>query len=120
MRRKFKKVGLIALAALTVVSFAPLISLTFSLLIADVLGCAVDEGAIHVCHADGYDLGSALNIGTMMGWLLIFTWPECLFASPLGRSSSSGSRIEGNSLLAHNQKPWTGPVAEQPPECATY
>ena len=63
------------LAILTVLELLPLLSVLAAALVANVLGCQVDEGSIHPCLFAGTDLGGLLYSMGMMGWLFILTAP---------------------------------------------
>jgi hypothetical protein len=63
------------LVILTVLEFVPLLAVLATVLVANVLGCTVDEGSIHPCLFAGRDLGPLLYSMGMMGWLLILTAP---------------------------------------------
>jgi len=68
------------LAGLTVLLLVPLLSVLATALIANTLGCAVDEGSIHPCLVAGTDIGGLLYTMGMMGWLMIFTAPLTVLA----------------------------------------
>lgn len=70
-----------ALAALTVVSFAPLLGIIASVGIASGLGCHVDEGGQHPCLIGGVDIGDALHTAFVSMWLIFLTWPGILICS---------------------------------------
>jgi hypothetical protein len=63
------------LVILTVLELVPLLSVLATALVANVLGCTVDEGSIHPCLFAGTDLGGLLYSMGMMGWLFILTAP---------------------------------------------
>jgi hypothetical protein len=63
------------LVILTVLELVPLLSVLATALVANVLGCQVDEGSIHPCLFAGTDLGGLLYSMGMMGWLFILTAP---------------------------------------------
>ena len=73
-----KRIGLLALLALTLLSFAPVLGLVLAGTLAETLGCALDEGSAHPCMAAGVDIGGALNTAEILGWLMFVTWPGML------------------------------------------
>ncbi len=73
-----RRIGLAALSILTLVSLAPIISLTVAGMLATSLGCTLDEGSLHPCPVAGTDIGSALYTGAVLGWLMFVTWPGLL------------------------------------------
>lgn len=66
------------LAVLTIIAFAPLLSVLATYGIAETLGCTVDEGSIHPCLVGGFDIGSTLYTMGVMGWLMIPAAPLML------------------------------------------
>ena len=70
--------GMIILTVTTVIGWMPLLLLLLSIGIASVLGCRLDEAAVHPCRAAGMDLGPALSGGFIGGWLLLVVWPAML------------------------------------------
>ncbi|MCW6511366.1 hypothetical protein [Lichenifustis flavocetrariae] len=63
---------------LTLVSVAPIVSLTLAVTLATSLGCALDEGSVHPCRVAGIDIGDALYTGAVFGWLMLVTWAGLL------------------------------------------
>ncbi len=74
-----RRLGFGVLAALTAVCFTPLLAVLASSGMADLLGCTLDEGSIHVCRMAGADIGSLLYEGFVLGWLMIPAAPLLLF-----------------------------------------
>lgn len=65
----------LALAAIIFVTLLPLISLFAASFIANVNGCALDEGNPHPCLVLGSEVGQTLYNMAVGGWLTIFTLP---------------------------------------------
>ncbi|WP_158808723.1 hypothetical protein [Beijerinckia sp. L45] len=76
--RSWKRLALLALVLVTLISFAPLISLVLAGTAASLLGCQVDEGSVHPCAVGGVDIGEMLNTSMVLGWLMFVTWPGVL------------------------------------------
>jgi hypothetical protein len=70
--------GFAILWIVTLVSFAPLISVLAAGIVADWLGCPLDEGSVHPCRAAGVDIGETLYAAAVLGWLMLATWPGML------------------------------------------
>ena len=71
--------GYAALLAVTLVAWAPVISLALMSAVAGTLGCRVDEGSVHPCPSPfGQDLGPLLYAMGVMGWLMLATAPFML------------------------------------------
>jgi hypothetical protein len=81
--RVWKRLGLLALVLVTLISFAPLISLVVAGTTASVLGCQVDEGSVHPCVVGGVDIGETLSTSMVLGWLMFVTWPGVLVSLAL-------------------------------------
>ena len=76
LRRRW---GLWALAVVTLLAWAPVLSVAFTIAVADLLGCQVDEGSVHPCPGPfGWDLGELLYATGVMGWLMLVTAPAML------------------------------------------
>ncbi len=73
-----RTLGLVLLAVLTVVSFAPVVGLLAAGSLADWAGCQLDEGSPHPCLVAGVDLGDFLYTAGVLGWLMFVTWPGML------------------------------------------
>ncbi|MFL1463836.1 hypothetical protein ACI6QG_16625 [Roseococcus sp. DSY-14] len=74
----------LALAILgTVLAWLPFLGVLLSSLIADALGCTLNEAAAHPCIVLGVDIGGALVTGFVLGWLMLVTWPV-MMASLVG------------------------------------
>lgn len=58
----------------------PMISVLSSSLIAEALGCRVDEGGTYPCVVLGLDIGGWLSTLFVMGWLFFLTVPTGLLA----------------------------------------
>ncbi len=70
---------LVWLTLATLIGFSPIISLLLTSLIAETLGCTVNEAASHPCPGPfGWDLGDLLVTMFVMGWLMLVTWPLML------------------------------------------
>jgi hypothetical protein len=71
--------GRVVLALITMLAWAPLLSVLFTAEVADALSCRVDEGSVHPCPGPfGTDLGELLYTTGMMGWFLLITGPFML------------------------------------------
>ncbi|MEK1851756.1 MAG: hypothetical protein AAAC48_07675 [Phyllobacterium sp.] len=77
-KKRRKMVALLMI--LTIIAFAPLLSLLASYGIAETLGCQVDEGSVHPCFIGSFDIGSTLYGMGVMGWLMIPAAPLMLIA----------------------------------------
>jgi hypothetical protein len=73
----------IAMLIVTVVCVLPLVSLLLSLAIANLAGCALDEGSVHPCVIAGFDFGTALYTMFVFTWLGLLTLPALGLALPL-------------------------------------
>ena len=71
---------LVLLVAVTLIAFAPVLSVLTTSAIATALGCKVDEGNIHPCLIAGLDIGGMLYGMGVMGWLMIPAAPLMLVA----------------------------------------
>jgi hypothetical protein len=70
---------LIGLGLLTLLGWAPFLSVLFTSAMASAFGCRVDEGSVHPCPGPfGLDLGELLYATGVMGWLMLVTWPVVL------------------------------------------
>ena len=63
------------LAAIVIISVSPLLCALTAGIIAQVLGCQLDEGNIHPCSLAGIELGAVLYGMGVMGWLTLATIP---------------------------------------------
>jgi hypothetical protein len=81
--RIWKRLGLLVLVLVTLVSFAPLISALVAGTTASLLGCQVDEGSVHPCYLGGVDIGGALTTGVVAAWFMFITWPGVLVSLAL-------------------------------------
>jgi hypothetical protein len=79
--RRFPWVAyLIVLFAILAVALAPMGSVVACGLIANTLGCRVDEGSVHPCVIGGKDYGQLLYTLGVLGWLMLVTLPAGLLA----------------------------------------
>ena len=81
--RLWKRLAMVALVLVTLISFAPFIALVVAGTAASVLGCQVDEGSVHPCYIGGVDIGEALTTSMVSGWLMFVTWPGMLVSLAL-------------------------------------
>ncbi|WP_426958227.1 hypothetical protein [Muricoccus radiodurans] len=64
------------LVVLTLVGWAPVLSVAFTVIVANHYGCRVDEGSAHPCTGwGGQDIGPLLYTTGVMGWLMLVTFP---------------------------------------------
>ncbi|WP_458096023.1 hypothetical protein [Roseomonas sp. WA12] len=67
---------LIGLGLVTLLGWAPFLSVLFTSAVAGALDCRVDESSIHPCPGPfGTDLGELLYTTGIMGWFMLVTWP---------------------------------------------
>ena len=64
-----------ALALVTLLSFAPLLSVLIASEAASVLGCTLNEGDAHPCPVLGVDIGDVLYSMFVAGWFMLMTLP---------------------------------------------
>ena len=64
----------ICLAAL-LFGLLPVFSVITASVIANIIGCDLDEGSIHACMALGADIGPTLYTMFVLGWLGLLTLP---------------------------------------------
>jgi hypothetical protein len=57
------------------VCMLPLGSVLLTSVLANSLGCRVDEGSVHPCYLFGISIGDALYAMGVMGWLMLVTLP---------------------------------------------
>lgn len=69
------KVVIIIAAVITVLAWAPAVSVFLAYAVASATGCRVDEGSVHPCVVGGVDIGGLLYSLGLMGWLFIATLP---------------------------------------------
>ncbi len=60
---------------LILIGLAPLFGLLFGLFVTEMTGCAINEGTINECILWGLDWGPFLTYVTVLGWLMILSWP---------------------------------------------
>ncbi len=75
MRRTFAIFVLIVLYTI-----APVLSVLLASLIANSLGCRLDEGDVHPCKCLGVNIGEPLYVMGVAGWLALVTLPTGLIA----------------------------------------
>lgn len=63
------------LAGVTLVAWAPIISVFAASGLAEVLGCRLNEGTPHPCLLAGRDIGQTLYAMFVMGWFGLLTFP---------------------------------------------
>jgi hypothetical protein len=63
------------LFAIVFVSASPLLCALIAGVIANTLGCQLDEGNVHPCLIAGVDLGEILYAMGVLGWLTLATMP---------------------------------------------
>ncbi|MCR0981597.1 hypothetical protein [Roseomonas populi] len=72
------RTGLIILVVVTLVAWAPVLSVLFTAAVAGALDCRVHEGFINPCPSPVGDLGELLYATGVMGWLMLATAPFML------------------------------------------
>jgi ABC-type Fe3+ transport system permease subunit len=75
MKKKRWIVMWIVLAAILIVTAAPLISVIVAGSIAEANGCTLHEGFVNPCIINGRDVGQTLYTMGMMGWLMLASIP---------------------------------------------
>ena len=68
----------VVMAVLLAVCILPFVSLLLAFAVADLGHCQLDEGSVHPCLIAGIDVGPALLVMSMAGWLGIATLPLLL------------------------------------------
>ena len=71
----------LALLAILIITFLPLLGVFVSTSIADAAGCTVNEGGTYPCVVMGQDFGGLLNFLFVAGWLMLLTLPLGVIAS---------------------------------------
>ena len=71
---------LLGYAAIALVAGAPVISVIFTMIVANANGCVVHEGDATPCVVMGTDIGEALYVTGMMGWFALATIPMGVIA----------------------------------------
>lgn len=61
-------------------TIGPILCVLLCTLIANTLGCQVDEGNVHPCNCLGVDIGGPLYALGMMGWFALITLPTGVLA----------------------------------------
>lgn len=61
------------------VCMLPLAGVLVTSVVANSLGCRVDEGSVHPCYLAGVSIGGALYTLGVMGWLMIAALPIAAF-----------------------------------------
>jgi hypothetical protein len=69
------KRNILAYLGLALFAIAPLLVTIVTFSVAHLLGCTVDEASDHACKVLGLDLGGALYVMAVLGWLTIVTVP---------------------------------------------
>ena len=70
---------LITLGLVTLLGWAPFLSVLFTSAVARALGCQVSEAKVQPCPGPfGTDLGELLYFTGVMGWFMLVTWPVVL------------------------------------------
>ncbi|MCD2174656.1 hypothetical protein [Rhizobium sp. C4] len=66
-----------AVSAVLIILFAcgPILSALLASTIADIQGCALDEGGVHPCMIGGADYGETLSVMFVLGWFGLVTLP---------------------------------------------
>ncbi len=67
--------GLVLFALIVLYSIGPILSVLFVTVVANALGCQVDEGGVHPCLCCGVDIGRLLHSMGVLGWLALVTLP---------------------------------------------
>lgn len=65
----------VTLVAITVLALFPLLSAITAAVLADINGCALDEGSPHPCLILGSDWGNTLYNMSVAFWMMLFTLP---------------------------------------------
>ena len=64
------------LVILTLIAWAPVLSVMFTVYVADHYGCRVDEGGVHPCTGwGGQEIGPLLATTGVLGWGMLVTFP---------------------------------------------
>ena len=77
-----RRLLILLLAVLTGLAFAPLAFLTAAIVTANLLGCTetANEALVQSCYLGGVDIKGLLNVGFVMGWIAIATFPLMLLS----------------------------------------
>jgi hypothetical protein len=78
MKAVYRRLGVAALAVVTVIVWLPFAGLVASIYLGSALHCAVDEASVHPCMFLGTDIGPTLYSGFVGGWLVLVTAPLML------------------------------------------
>ncbi|GAB4064360.1 hypothetical protein GCM10028812_02710 [Ancylobacter sonchi] len=65
----------LSLLGIVTLALAPLACALLAGLVADLAGCALDEGSVHPCLIGGRDVGELLYTMGVLGWLTLATLP---------------------------------------------
>jgi hypothetical protein len=65
----------VLLVLILLVALAPVISVAVAGMIADAVGCTLNEGNIHPCLLNGEDIGGMLYTMFVLGWFMLATLP---------------------------------------------
>jgi hypothetical protein len=71
-------VAVLSLIVPGAIGLFPILCVVVAGLIANRLGCRLDEGSVHACPAGGFDLGPILYQLGVMGWFALVTIPMAL------------------------------------------
>jgi hypothetical protein len=74
-RPAWMRYALLALIAASLIAFGPILATLSAGLVANLNGCALDEGSVHPCGVLGMDIGGFLYGLAVMGWLFLLTLP---------------------------------------------
>jgi hypothetical protein len=65
----------IALAAIVLIGFGPILSALIAIGIANALGCVLNEASAHPCALAGFEIGDLLAGMFVFGWMALVTLP---------------------------------------------
>jgi hypothetical protein len=74
-RSAWMRYALPALVVASLIAFGPILATLSAGLVANLNGCALDEGSVHPCVVLGMDLGGFLYGLAVTGWLFLLTFP---------------------------------------------
>ena len=73
-----QKIVVLALSVVTAVAWAPFAAVLVAGAAATAFDCRVDEGSAHPCVVGAVDIGPALYVLGVSGWLMLATFPLML------------------------------------------
>lgn len=76
-----KRAAYVILAGILGICLLPVLSALVAITIADMAGCALNEGSVNPCQIMGGDWGDVLYFGMMMAWLGLATLPFAALAA---------------------------------------